>query len=55
MEQKIYKPKSCELCPVVKIEKGVIICGAYKSLKAKTNDSTEKYDMWKKCPIGWDK
>lgn len=54
-ENKIYKPKSCEQCPVIRIDKGTMTCGAYKKLKAKISDSTERYNMWKSCPIDWDK
>jgi hypothetical protein len=55
MTEKIYKPKTCEQCPVVKHEKGMIVCGVMKNLKAKANDTNEKTQMWKNCHIAWDR
>ena len=56
MEQKkLYKPKTCEQCPAVNIVKGEIICGCMRELKAKTNDPQEKLQMWRECPLAWDK
>lgn len=49
----MVKPKCCEQCVVVKAEKGMIKCGCMPSLTAKTYE--EKLDMWKNCPIMWDK
>lgn len=49
------KPKTCEQCPVVKTEKGQIVCGVMRELKADTNNYAEKFRMWKSCPIDWDK
>lgn len=54
-EQKLYKPKTCEQCPVVRIKKGEISCGCMRELKAKAHDLLEKLIMWRKCPIDWDK
>lgn len=54
-ENKIYKPKSCEECPVIRIGKEIMTCGVHKKLKANISISKEKYNMWKNCPIDWDK
>lgn len=54
-EQKLYKPKTCEQCPVVNVVKGEIICGCMRELKAKAYNSQEKLQMWRKCPLAWDK
>ena len=54
-EQKPYKPKTCEQCPVVNIVKGEIICGCMRELKAKANDPQEKLQMLRECPLAWDK
>ena len=56
MEQKkLYKPKTCEKCPAVNVVKGEIICGCMRELKAKANDPQEKLQMWRECPLAWDK
>ena len=52
---KITKPKTCEQCPVVKVEKGQIICGVMRELKASANNYAEKFQMWKQCNLDWDK
>lgn len=52
---KIFKPKSCLECVAVKIDREFITCLCYKALKAKRGSVYELKDMWKKCPIGWDK
>ena len=52
--KKIYKPKSCEDCPVCKIVKGRVECGVARDLSASRIDYREKFEMWKKCPIAWD-
>ena len=49
------KPIKCEKCPAVDVEKGIISCGVMKSLKAKIDDPSEKLEMWRKCPLAWDK
>ena len=54
-QTKLHKPRTCEQCPVIRIDKGTMTCGAYKKLKAKIFDSTERYNMWKSCLIDWDK
>lgn len=54
-QTKIYKPRTCEQCPVIKKEKETLICGVMRELKANTHDPQEKFQMWKKCPIDWDK
>jgi hypothetical protein len=54
-EEKIYKPKRCEYCPVVIQKKGFLICGVEKKLKADIRFESEKAAMWKSCKIGWDK
>lgn len=58
MENKIYKPKTCFQCPVVEIDKkdkGKIVCGCMRELKAKAYNTQEKLQMWRKCPLAWDK
>lgn len=52
---KIYKPRTCEQCPVIKNEKGTLVCGVMRELKAKAHDTQEKLQMWIKCPLDWDK
>ena len=54
-EEKIYKPKKCEECPVCKRQKGLIVCGVSRNKKASINDYFEKKKMWETCEIGWDK
>lgn len=54
MENKLYKPKNCSLCPAVRAEKGSMICGCKKELKADINNPTEKLTMWKQCPLAWE-
>lgn len=54
-EKKLYKPKTCEQCPAVRVEKGEIVCGCMRELKAKANNPIEKLQMWQKCPLAWDK
>lgn len=54
-DKKIYKPKVCEDCLVCKKEKGMVVCGVMKELKANANNTAEKFKMWKKCPLDWDK
>lgn len=49
------KPISCEKCPAVEISKGTIVCGCMRTLKADITKSEEKLQMWRKCPLGWDK
>lgn len=53
-KKKIYKPSSCEKCPVVKIDKGIITCRCCRDLKAKYNDYDEKMAMYNNCQIDWD-
>ena len=52
---KILKPISCDKCPAVTIERGMLICTCMKQLTAKANDYNEKQKMYDSCPIGWDK
>ena len=52
---KIIKPKSCDKCPVVKLEKGTLICGVAREFKAKATEPIEKLVMWRNCPLNWDK
>ena len=47
------KPKSCDVCPAVKVEKGTLICKCMPILKASTSSKWEKTNMWNKCPIDW--
>lgn len=54
-KKKIFKPISCEKCPVVKIDKGIISCRCCRDLKAKYNNCDEKLEMYNKCQIDWDK
>ena len=54
-QTKLYKPRACEQCPVIKNEKGTLVCGVMRELKAKTNDPLEKLIMWRNCPLDWDK
>lgn len=56
MEQtKLYKPKTCSDCPAARNDKGILVCGCKKELKAKVHDTQEKLQMWGKCPLDWDK
>lgn len=58
MEEKIYKPKTCLVCPVIvmdKKDKAKIVCGCMRTLSANTRVPEELKTMWNKCPIGWDK
>ena len=54
MDSKLFKPKNCGLCPVVRIEKGSMICGCNKKLEARTSYPHEKLRMWTNCPIAWE-
>jgi hypothetical protein len=54
-QTKQYKPRTCEQCLVIKKEKGTLICGVMRKLKAKANSTQEKLQMWRKCPLDWDK
>lgn len=54
-QTKLYKPKTCEQCPVINNKKGVLICGVMRELKANAQDPLEKLIMWRKCPLAWDK
>lgn len=55
MKTRCYKPKTCSDCPVVKNDKGILVCRCMKELKAKANNPIEKLQMWQKCPLAWDK
>jgi hypothetical protein len=49
------KPNNCEKCPAVELNKGEIACGCMRELKAKAYAPQEKLQMWRKCPLAWDK
>lgn len=49
------KPKTCYDCPAVELKRGEIVCGCMRTLKAKDTDPQEKLQMWRKCPLDWDK
>lgn len=51
----MQKPTNCEKCLAVELKKGEIICGCMRELKAKADDPQEKLQMWRKCPLAWDK
>jgi hypothetical protein len=51
----MYKPNNCEKCPAIELQKGEIVCGCMRELKAKVHDPQEKLQMWRKCPLAWDK
>lgn len=57
MAEKIYKPKSCEDCPVFRRKE--CKCGCQPSFSGrgqpKPNQKPTTYEMWKTCPIDWDK
>ncbi len=54
MDNKIYKPKNCSLCPAVRVEKVTIVCGCKKDLKADKNNLIERLAMWRNCPLAWE-
>ena len=55
-DKKLYKPKSCDYCPAVRLSKdNTIYCGCAKELKARVDKPSEKEDMWKHCELAWDK
>lgn len=49
------KPRNCTECPAVENKKGEIVCGCMRDLKAKSTEPIEKLEMWKNCPLAWDK
>ena len=55
MSEKIYKPPICEQCPVCRVDKNKIKCGVSHDLEAGRFDTKAKAEMWRKCPIDWDK
>lgn len=55
-ENKIYKPTNCANCPVFRQEKkGVYYCGVGHMPRVRAETRLQLLDMWKNCPIGWDK
>lgn len=54
-QTKLYKPRTCEQCPVIKNEKGFLVCAVMRELKANIRNDQEKLNMWRNCPLGWDK
>lgn len=52
MEEKIYKPKSCDICPCFDA-KGKR-CKCQLQPKSKSDTKFDIHKLWKSCPIGWD-
>jgi len=52
---KIFKPISCNKCPAVTIEKGMLVCTCMRELKANPHDDYDCKKMYDKCSIEWDK
>ena len=51
----IYKPSTCNECPVVEVKKAIIVCGVSKNMQASKKDKYEQQLMYAKCPLEWDK
>lgn len=53
MTEKIYKPKTCHECHVVKDEKGKLTCLVCHPRKTAVTLEEIK-QMYNKCPLQWD-